>query len=515
MITLKIQEKTNQMANYSDKSKWKKPKEFDIENELPPNSQELEDIVLGTILIASEIIHQIAEHLKLELFFSHKNKLIAETIIKLYNNNNAIDLVSVSNELRNNNKLEEIGGAYHLSLLTNRIASTSNIENHIYLLKQYSLQRNLIQICGQGIQKSFDSSYDIFDVFAETQLNLESSLKNLVKNDSVKVGVVHNQLIYKAIDIANKGIKSGIPTGLTRIDNVTNGWQKSDLIILAGRPSMGKTAVAVCMSMIPAIHNNIPIAIFSLEMSNEQLVSRMQSYLSEINVSKIVKKQLELHEIEKMENTTKALNNAPLYIDDTPNISLTELKSKARRLVRENKVELIIIDYLQLMRSGLPVNNREQEIAEISKGLKSLAKELDIPVIALSQLSRGVESRADKKPMLSDLRESGQIEQDADMVIFCYRPEYYGIDEYIVSDTAFNSDGLMMLIISKHRNGELGEIPLRFLHEFTKIINYDDDYSTNSSNLVPPINNVITENKMMPNTNFDKHLDNQEDKDLF
>ncbi len=499
------------MANYLDKSKFKKPKEFDIENELPPNSQELEEIVLGTILIASEVIHQIAEHLKLELFFSHKNKLIAETIIKLYNNNSSIDLVSVSNELRNNNQLEEIGGAYHLSLLTNRIASTSNIENHIYLLKQYSLQRNLIQICGQGIQKSFDASYDIFDVFSETQINLENSLKNLIKNDSVKVGKVHNELILKAIEIANKGIKSGVPTGLTRIDNVTNGWQKSDLIILAGRPSMGKTAVAVCMSMIPAIHNKIPIAIFSLEMSNEQLVSRMQSYLSEINVSKIVKKQLELHEIEQMENTTKALNNAPLYIDDTPNITLTELKSKARKLVRENKVELIIIDYLQLMRSGLSINNREQEIAEISKGLKALAKELDIPVIALSQLSRGVEARADKKPMLSDLRESGQIEQDADMVIFCYRPEYYGIDEYEVADTVFNSNGLMMLIISKHRNGELGEIPLRFLHQFTKIINYDDDYSTNSSNLVPP----IAENKMMPNTNFDKHLDNQEDKELF
>jgi replicative DNA helicase len=256
------------------------------------------------------------------------------------------------------------------------------------------------------------------------------------------------------------------------LDNVTNGFQKSDLIILAGRPSMGKTASVVSMALYPALFQNIPIAIFSLEMSNEQIVSRMQSFISEINVSKIVKKQLTMSDVEQIKQTCYPLETAPIYIDDTPNISLLELKGKARKLVKENNVQLIVIDYLQLMRSGLNIQNREQEIAEISRGLKGLAKELDVPVIALSQLSRLVESRGDKKPMLSDLRESGSIEQDADMVMFCYRPEYYGIDNYEIGGEAFDSKGLFMLIIAKHRNGELGEVPLTFVHSQAKITNH-------------------------------------------
>jgi len=251
---------------------------------------------------------------------------------------------------------------------------------------------------------------------------------------------------------------------------------------------MGKTAWAVSMIMNPAIQDKRAVAIFSLEMSKEQLVSRMQSNLSEINVSKIVKKQLNMDEIKAIQRNCTPLDNAPIYIDDTPNISLIELKSKARKLVKENKVELIVIDYLQLMRSGRNINSREQEIAEISRGLKGLAKELDIPVIALSQLSRNVEGRGDKKPMLSDLRESGQIEQDADMVIFCYRPEYYGIQQYEVGSETFPSNGLFMLLVSKHRNGELGEIPLRFIHEQTKLTNHQFGFGNSefSNTFVPP-----------------------------
>jgi replicative DNA helicase len=223
-------------------------------------------------------------------------------------------------------------------------------------------------------------------------------------------------------------------------------------------------------------------------MSNEQIVSRMQSYFSAVNVSKIVKKQLTEIEINEIQNTCEDLRSAPIFIDDTPNISLLELKGKCRKLVKENDIQLIVIDYLQLMRSGLNINNREQEIAEISRGLKSLAKELKIPVIALSQLSRGVESRSDKKPMLQDLRESGQIEQDADMVIFCFRPEYYEIDNYEVGSQTFETKGLFMLIIAKHRNGELGEIPLNFIHEQTKITNLNsnsfNNFNKNSSTFV-------------------------------
>jgi replicative DNA helicase len=226
----------------------------------------------------------------------------------------------------------------------------------------------------------------------------------------------------------------------------------------------------------PAIVDKKAIAIFSLEMSREQLVARMQSDLSEINVSKIVKKQLTLQEIYQISSKSEALETADIFIDDTPSISLLEMKGKVRKLVKESNVELVIVDYLQLMKSGLDIQNREQEIAEISRGLKGLAKELDIPIIALSQLSRAVESRGgDKKPMLSDLRESGQIEQDADMILFCYRPEYYGIDSYEIDGNVFESHGLFMLLISKHRNGELGEIPLKFIHQFTKITNHDYD----------------------------------------
>jgi hypothetical protein len=255
-----------------------------------------------------------------------------------------------------------------------------------------------------------------------------------------------------------------------------------DLIILAGRPSMGKTAAAISMCIHPSLEKNEPIAIFSLEMSNEQLVSRMQSYLSGVNVSKIVKKQLSMNEIDEIGKKAIGLKTAPLFIDDTPNISLLDLKGKARKLKKESGIKLIVVDYLQLMRSGVKSTSREQEIAEISRGLKGLAKELNIPVIALSQLSRGVEMRGDKKPMLQDLRESGQIEQDADMVLFCYRPEYYGIDTYEVGNQSFDANGLFMLIIAKHRNGELGEIPLTFIHEQTKLTNHEFGYA-------PPVAN--------------------------
>jgi replicative DNA helicase len=262
------------------------------------------------------------------------------------------------------------------------------------------------------------------------------------------------------------------------------------LIIVAGRPGMGKTAIAVTAAMYPAIFRKKPTAIFSLEMSKEQLVSRMQSNLSNVDVSRIVKKQIAQFEIDKIRKECYQLEDAPIYIDDSPNISLVDLKSKSRKLVRDMNVELIVIDYLQLMRSGLNIFNREQEIAEISRGLKGLAKELKIPIIALSQLSRVVESRADKKPMLSDLRESGQIEQDADMVIFCYRPEYYAIETYEVDGEQFSSDGLFMCIVAKHRNGELGEIPLRFIGSQTKITNYQEEENQFSG--LKKITQVIT-----------------------
>jgi len=466
-----------------------------------PQAVDLEEAVLGAILIDGECLSRVIAEFSEGLFYNQQNKNIARAIILLYRESQPIDILTVTQKLKELNILEETGGAYYVSSRTNRIAAASNIEFHLRNLQQEYLKRNLVRICSNAMKKALTPGDDVFDVYAEAQADIDESLKEVMHYESKKVGDIHFDILKESIDIRQKGIKSGVPAGLMLVDNLTNGWQKSDLIILAGRPSMGKTACAVSMAMYPALDLNIPIAIFSLEMSSSQLVSRMQSNLSGVNVSRIVKKQLDESETKAIHNDCVKLETAPIFIDDTPNISLLELKSKARKLVREEKVELIIIDYLQLMRAGYDTNNREQEIAAISRGLKAIAKELDIPVIALSQLSRAVEARGgDKKPGLSDLRESGQIEQDADMVVFCYRPEYYGIEQYEVDGRDFETRGLFMLLVAKHRNGELGEIPLKFIHEQTKVTNHSF-FEQENRTFVQPQNvesnassNTLTEN---------------------
>lgn len=439
-----------------------------------PQSVNIEKTVLGTILLESFVLDRVSKDFSSNLFFNSKNKVIAKAILELYKESIGIDLLTLVQRLKQKEKLDQAGGVKYISSLTNGVASSANIDYHIRILQEEALRRNVINIGSTSIQKAFDPTEDIFDVFNDTQHNLDNALKNVINYEIKTVGQIHSQVISQSLQVLKSGLKSGVPTGLTMLDNVTNGWQSSDLIILAGRPGMGKTSAVVSMSLFPSVHLKKAVAIFSLEMSSEQLVSRMQSQYSNINVSKIVKKQLSENEIVQIERSTQKLKEAPIFIDDTPNISLLELKGKVRKLKKEHDIELVIIDYLQLMRSGIKTQSREQEIAEISRGLKALAKELNIPVIALSQLSRSVEARGgDKKPLLSDLRESGAIEQDADMVLFCYRPEYYGIEYYEVGSESFNADGLFMLIVAKHRNGELGEIPLRFIHHQTKITNYD------------------------------------------
>jgi replicative DNA helicase len=439
---------------------------------MPPNSEELENIILGTLLIESEAIYKIANELSEQLFFNVKNQKICKSVLQLYNANNPIDIVTVADALRKDGELESVG-AFYVSRLTDRIASSANFETHFKILQQFSLKRLMIQACSKGIRESYNEQVDVFDLVHQIQNDVDSALKNVITYQISKVGDIHSEIIKKSIELANSNQKSGVPTGLTQVDNVTNGWQESDLIILAGRPSMGKTAAAISMSIYPSIQQGIGIGIFSLEMSKSQLTSRMQSILSGVNVGRIVKKQLDLEEIQKIDGLAKELKTAPIYIDDTPNISIQEFKGKARKLVKEMGCRLLVVDYLQLMRSGIKTFSREHEIAEISRALKACAKELNVPVLALSQLSRAVESRGgDKKPMLSDLRESGQIEQDADMVCFCYRPEYYEIDNYEVGNESFETDGLFLLIVAKHRNGELGEIPLRFIKEQTRLTNY-------------------------------------------
>jgi replicative DNA helicase len=481
---------------------------------IAPKVIEIEKSILGAILLEQPAQAVISELDEL-LFYDKCNQLICRTIMYLYRKNIAIDLLTVCSHLKENGLLEEVGGAYYVSSLTNNVSGSANIEFHIKILQENYLKRFILHTCTTTIQKVISYGDDVFETFSELQATLDNGLKEILRYEISNVGNIHSQMLIDSINITEKGIKSGVPTHLRMLDNLTNGWQKADLIILAGRPSMGKTAAAVSMAIEPALRDNVPVLIFSLEMSVRQLVGRIQSSLSEVDVSKIIKNQLTRSEIAHIDGSCQPLYKAPIFIDDTPNISLIELKSKSRKMVKEQGVKLIVIDYLQLMRSGLNISSREQEIAEISRGLKSLAKELDLPIIALSQLNRGVENKPDKKPGLSDLRESGQIEQDADMVLFCYRPEYYGIEQYEIGGHTIESNGLFMLLIAKHRNGSLGEIPLRFIGSQTKLTNHNIDFRNESNTFVqerqdPP--QQSNDNKgIQDNRDFLKRNDNEED----
>ena len=468
------------------RTKNEKNKPVVLESQLMPYDLELEASVLSAIFIEPKTLIDIGKDFSVSLFYDERHKLIAEAIIDLNRTASNIDIITIINQLRKVNKLENVGGVPYITAIANKVSSNISIKNWVKFLQQKALERSLIYISNNTLVRVLNYKDDIFEVFSATQQQLDDALKSVINLDAKSIKDIHFDVLQRNINAVEHGIKSGVPTGWYLLDNVTGGWQETDLIIMAGRPSMGKTACAVSACIYPSFEKNIPVAIFSLEMSAFQLVCRIQSYISEINVDKIIKGSLTMDEIRHIDNSCVKIPETPLYIDDTPNISLMELKNKCRKLVNENGVKLVVIDYLQLMRSGYSLQNREQEIAEISKGLKALAKELNIPIIALSQLSRMVESRQDKKPMLSDLRESGQIEQDADMVIFPYRPQYYGVEQYEIGNQTIQTDDLMLLIVAKHRNGELGEMPMKFIGRYTKVLNHELFNSGNRQSLTPP-----------------------------
>lgn len=486
-------------------NKKKKLDEVVLLDQSIPVDIELESMVLGSVIMESTTMYEIGKDFSENLFYSEKNKIISKAIIDMYSKSVPIDIVSITVQLKKTGEIDKCGGAYYISSLLNKVGSTINISYWVKILQQKALERSMIFISNNSLLRILNYKEDVFEVFSNAQQQMDDALKSVVNLESKQLKDIHFEVLQRNINIVEHGLKSGVPTGLRMLDNVTGGWQNTDLIILAGRPSMGKTATAVSMCIYPSLQQNIPVAIFSLEMSSFQLVCRIQSYISEISVDKIIKGNLTMDEIRHIDNACEHIPKAPLYIDDTPNISLLELKSKCRKLVRENSVKMIVIDYLQLMRSGFDIKNREQEIAEISRGLKSLAKELNVPIIALSQLSRLVESRTDKKPLLSDLRESGQIEQDADMVIFTYRPQYYGIEQYEVGNQTIQTDSLMMLIVSKHRNGELGEMPMMFLGQFTKVIGHSM-FEKNNVTFVPQ-QEPLKPNVDFLNTNYEEAED--------
>ncbi len=459
-----------------------------IEGKIQPQAIELEMSIIGAILIDNEALSDSIDILKTEYFYKSEHQYIYEAIANLFRDSHPIDILTVTEELKRIGSLKKAGGISYISELTTKVSSSANTEYHARIIAEKFIQRKLINISSGIIEESLDDTIDVFETLNKAEQELFNVTEGTLRKNYDTMGHLINIALKNIENLKNKedGL-SGVPSGFGRLDKITSGWQKSDLVIVAARPGMGKTAFALSMARNIAITQEIGIAIFSLEMSSEQLVNRLISSESEINAGKLRKGELADHEWVQLHSKIKGLSQAPIFIDDTPAISVFEVRAKARRLVKKHGIKMIIIDYLQLMTAGGKGGNREQEISTISRSLKGIAKELNIPVIALSQVNRSLEQRSgigSKRPMLSDLRESGAIEQDADIVTFIYRPEYYKIQEWEDGD---NCLGQAEIIIAKHRNGGLGDIRLKFQAEYAKfsdINEFNNIESTNSESML-------------------------------
>ena len=435
-----------------------------------PQSLDMEVAVLGALMVEQDSYGQVAELLKPESFYDHRHQLIYQAIQTLNAEQKPVDIMTVIEQLERTDNLEASGGEVYLMQINAKVASSAHIEYHAKIIAQKSLQRQLITFASLVQTKAFDATVDVADLMQEAESMLFSISQKNMKKDFTQIDPVISQ-VYELIQKAQakEGGLSGLPTGFHELDKITNGWQNSDLVVIAARPAMGKTAFVLSMIKRMAVDHGIPCAMFSLEMSNQQLVQRLMVNVSELSGEKLRSGQLAPYEWGQLDKRVRQLYNAPIYIDDTPSLSVFELQTKARRLVREFGVKIIMIDYLQLMKaSGLNINSRQEEVSAVSRALKALAKELNIPVIALSQLNRGVESREGiegKRPQLSDLRESGAIEQDADIVCFIHRPEYYKLYQ---DEKGFDWRGKAMFIVAKHRNGSVDDIKLAFRSEFAR-----------------------------------------------
>lgn len=442
---------------------------------VPPQAIDLEEAVLGAIMLDKEAVISILDILRPESFYKDNHQKIYAAIKDLSSNLQAIDLFTVTEELRKRGQLDEVGGAYYVTQLTGKVASTAHVEYHARIIAQKYIQRELIRVTADIQTKAFDESYDVDDLLDFSEKELFQIAEGNIKKEAAKVNSVMKEAI-KQIEEASKrsdGL-SGVPSGFTRLDRITSGWQPSDLIIVAARPSMGKTAFVLSMARNMAINHKRGVAFFSLEMSSVQLVNRLIVGETGLTSEKIRNGQLDDTEWDQLYTKTRQLADAPIYIDDTPGISVFEFRAKARRLKMQHDIDVIVIDYLQLM-TGPPETkgNREQEVSMISRSLKGVAKELNVPILALSQLNRSVEMRSgDKRPQMSDLRESGAIEQDADMITFIHRPEYFG---FLQDEEGNSLAGVGEIIIAKHRNGALDTVRLRFRKEQAKFIDLEDD----------------------------------------
>lgn len=470
---------------------------------LPPQAIDLEEAVLGALMLEKDALSAVIDILKPELFYKETHQKIFQSIFTLFQKSSPVDILTVTSQLRQQGDLEIVGGAYYITELTNRVVSAANIEYHARIISQKFIQRELIRISTEIIQNAYEDTTDIFDLLDHAEKNLFDIAQNNLRRDSRKM----DDIIRESLDSLEKlrdrvdGL-TGVPSGFTALDRMTSGWQPSDLVIIAARPAMGKTAFVLSCARNAAVQFNKPVVVFSLEMSSVQLVNRLISGETEIEQEKIRKGNLAEWEWQQLHSKIGTLTEAPLFIDDTPALNIFEFRAKCRRLKAQYDIQMIIVDYLQLMHGKGEGKggggNREQEIGSISRALKSVAKELNVPVIALSQLSRAVESRpgGNKKPMLSDLRESGSIEQDADMVLFLYRPEYYGLTE---DEEGRSTVGIGEVIIAKHRNGETGTVPLRFVGKYVKFMDLEDDFNiSNSASGKDPFAGIT------PSSDFDK-----------
>ncbi|MFA7081580.1 MAG: replicative DNA helicase [Bacteroidales bacterium] len=467
---------------------------FALNGKIPPQALDLEEAVLGGLLLDQDAVTNSIDIIREEYFYTPEFREIFKAIKQLFYNSSPVDILTVVEQLKKNGTLEMVGGAYKISSLTSRVTSGAHIEYHARILSEKYIQRELIRVSTETIKDAYDETTDVIQLLDKTETDLMDISDKNFKSDFQTL----ESLLFEAkqeIEAAQKagGITSGVPSGFRDLDSVTTGFHKGTLIILAARPAMGKTALALSMARNMAVDHNIPIAFFSLEMTALELTMRLISSEVEVSGDRLKKgDQLRKDEVERLHDIGR-LANAPIYIDDTPQLKIFELRAKCRRLKQKYGIKMIFIDYLQLM-SGNSDNkggNREQEISTISRQLKALSKELSVPVLALAQLSRAVETRGGtKKPMLSDLRESGAIEQDADIVMFIYRPEYYGITE---GDDKGPTVGMADVLIAKHRSGPVGEVRLRFESNFAKFVN--KDYQIDQSFL----------NSMEGNASFDQN----------
>ncbi|CAI8381475.1 MAG: Replicative DNA helicase [Flavobacteriales bacterium] len=448
------------------------------DGKIPPQAIDLEEAVIGAMLIDEKGVNEIIEILSPEVFYKKSHQLIYESIERLFRESEPIDLLTVSADLKKNKNFESAGGDFYLINLSQKVSSSAHIEFHSRIILQKYIQRKLITISNEIIQKSYSESTDVMDLLDEAESKLYDVAQGNIKTSTETAQNLVIRAKNRIEEIAKQDGLSGVSTGFEKLDKLTSGWQPSDLVIVAARPGMGKTALALSMARNISVKQNIPVAFFSLEMSSVQLITRLISSETGLSSDKLRTGKLADHEWQQLNIKVSDLESAPLFIDDSPSLTIFELRAKARRLASSHGIKLIIIDYLQLMNIGSSnkAGNREQEISTISRNLKALAKELNIPVIALSQLSRAVETRGGtKRPILSDLRESGSIEQDADIVSFLYRPEYYGIMEWD-DEMKTPSEGQGEFIVAKHRNGALDSIKLKFipsLGKFEDIGGYD------------------------------------------